>query len=100
MSYSLFPEIQPYNTFRLKVSDVHDLYVEEVGNPKGQPVVFLHGGPGAGLSGTHRRFFDPEHYRVILFDQRGAGKSTPTACLEENNTWSLVEDLETIRYMD
>ncbi len=97
MSYSLFPELTPYNTFRLKVSDVHDLYVEEVGNPKGQPVVFLHGGPGAGLSGTHRRFFDPQHYRVILFDQRGAGQSKPHASLDNNTTWDLVSDIEKIR---
>jgi proline iminopeptidase len=95
--YQLFPEIEPYNSFRLKVSDIHELSVEEAGNPKGQPVVFLHGGPGAGLSKNHRRLFDPKHYRIILFDQRGAGKSTPFAELKENTTWDLVEDMEKIR---
>lgn len=93
----LFPEIEPYNIFRLKVSSIHELYVEEVGNPKGQPVVFLHGGPGAGLSKNHRRLFDPKHYRIILFDQRGAGQSTPFADLRENTTWDLVSDMEKIR---
>ena len=94
---SLFPEIEPYHKFRFKVSDVHELYVEECGNPKGQPVLFLHGGPGAGLSRAHRRFFDPSHYRIILFDQRGAGLSTPHANLVDNTTWHLVEDIEKIR---
>jgi len=97
MKYPFFPEIEPYRTFRLKVSDLHELYVEECGNPKGQPVVFLHGGPGAGLSKYHRRFFDPAHYRIVLFDQRGAGQSTPHAELRENTTWDLVEDIEKIR---
>jgi proline iminopeptidase len=92
-----FPEIEPYKTHRLKVSDIHELYIEEAGNPSGQPVVFLHGGPGAGLSDKYRRFFDPNHYRVILFDQRGSGKSTPHASLEKNTTWDLVEDIEKIR---
>lgn len=94
---TMFPKIEPYRTFRIKVSSIHDLYVEEVGNPEGQPVVFLHGGPGAGLSTDHRRFFDPQHYRVILFDQRGSGRSTPHASLEANTTWDLVEDTEKIR---
>jgi len=92
-----FPEIEPYKTHRLKVSPIHDLYIEEAGNPAGQPVVFLHGGPGAGLSTKYRRFFDPKHYRIILFDQRGSGKSTPHACLEENTTGHLVDDMEQIR---
>jgi proline iminopeptidase len=92
-----YPEIQPHSSFRLKVSGLHELYVEECGNPSGQPVVFLHGGPGAGLSPTHRRFFDPSHYRIILFDQRGAGKSRPFAELRENTTWDLVQDIEKIR---
>ena len=92
-----FPEIEPYKTHRLKVSPIHDLYVEEVGNSAGQPVVFLHGGPGSGLSTKHRRFFDPKHYRVILFDQRGSGQSDPHACLEENTTQHLVADIEQIR---
>lgn len=94
---TLFPETQPYNTFRLKVSDIHELYIEEVGNPNGKPVLFLHGGPGAGLSTKHRRFFDPKYYRIILFDQRGAGKSTPHASLEQNTVWDLTEDIEKIR---
>lgn len=100
--YSLFPEIEPYNTFFLKVDDIHELYIEEVGNPNGQPVVFLHGGPGGGISKNHRRLFDPAHYRIILFDQRGAGLSRPNAAedlraLENNTTWDLVADLEKIR---
>ena len=97
MAYSFFPEIQPYKTHRIKVSDSHELYVEEVGNPNGQPAVFLHGGPGAGLTPKHRRFFDPKHYRLILFDQRGCGKSQPHASLVQNTTWDLVEDIEKIR---
>ena len=97
MRRSLFPEIEPYSQFQLRVSDIHELYVEEVGNPKGQPILFLHGGPGAGLSPKHRRFFDPQHYRIILFDQRGAGKSRPHASLEHNTTWDLVSDIEKIR---
>ncbi|WP_413291577.1 prolyl aminopeptidase [Bdellovibrio sp. HCB337] len=92
-----YPEIQPYNTGRLKVSELHELYYEEVGNPKGRPVVFLHGGPGGGIHPDHRRFFDPNHYRIILFDQRGSGQSTPLAELRENDTWSLVSDIEKIR---
>lgn len=97
MSNALFPEIEPYRSYRLPVSDIHTLYVEEAGNPNGQPVVFLHGGPGGGISPNHRRLFDPAHYRIILFDQRGAGKSTPHACLEHNTTWDLVSDIETLR---
>lgn len=92
-----YPEIEPYNTGMLKVSNIHTLYYEEVGNPKGKPIVFLHGGPGAGLCNDYRRYFDPEFYRVILFDQRGAGKSTPHAELRENTSWELVEDIEKIR---
>ncbi|MBK9294724.1 MAG: prolyl aminopeptidase [Oligoflexia bacterium] len=97
MRVSFFPEIDPYKTHRLKVSRIHELYVEEVGNPKGQPILFLHGGPGAGLSTKHRRFFDPRFYRIILFDQRGSGKSKPHASLEENTTWDLVSDIEKLR---
>jgi len=96
-NYSLFPEIEPFNRFRLKVSGEHEIYVEEVGRPDGQPVVFLHGGPGAGINAKHRRYFDPQHYRIILFDQRGAGQSTPHASLEHNTTWDLVADIEKIR---
>ncbi|WP_243042904.1 prolyl aminopeptidase [Dyella sedimenti] len=93
----LYPEIEPYRTLRLAVDDIHELYVEECGNPQGLPVVFLHGGPGAGLSPYHRRFFDPARYRIVLFDQRGAGKSTPPAELRHNTTWHLVADIEAIR---
>jgi len=93
----LFPEIEPYRSGRLKVSDLHTLYYEEAGNPQGQPVVFLHGGPGAGFSPLARRFFDPQFYRVILFDQRGCGQSTPFAELRENTTWDLVADIERLR---
>jgi proline iminopeptidase len=92
-----YPEIEPYETGRLKVSEIHELYYEQVGNPIGRPVVFLHGGPGGGIHPDHRRFFDPNHYRIILFDQRGSGKSTPIAELRENDTWNLVKDIETIR---
>lgn len=93
----LFPEIEPYRTFRLPVSDLHTLHVEESGNPDGRPVVFFHGGPGAGLSPMHRRFFDPKFWRVVLFDQRGCGKSTPLGELKDNTTWDLVADAERIR---
>ena len=93
----LFPEIEPFNSGLLKVSDIHSIYFEEVGNPKGHPVVYLHGGPGAGVSSGIRRFFDPEFYRVILFDQRGCGKSTPFLELKENTTWDLVADIEKLR---
>jgi len=93
----LFPAIQPGQTWRLPVTDLHTLYIEECGNPKGTPVVFLHGGPGGSCEPGHRRFFNPESYRIILFDQRGSGKSRPHASLEENTTWDLVADLEKIR---
>uniref|UniRef100_A0A0C9S0R9 Proline iminopeptidase n=1 Tax=Wollemia nobilis TaxID=56998 RepID=A0A0C9S0R9_9CONI len=92
-----YPPIEPYNSGILKVSEIHSLYWEQSGNPEGHPVVFLHGGPGGGTSSGNRRFFDPNFYRIILFDQRGAGKSTPRACLEENTTWDLVEDIEKLR---
>ncbi|EIL99787.1 MULTISPECIES: prolyl aminopeptidase [Rhodanobacter] len=93
----MYPEIEPYRTHRLAVDAIHTLYVEECGNPAGLPVVFLHGGPGAGLSAYHRRFFDPTRYRIVLFDQRGAGQSTPFAELTDNTTWHLVADIEAIR---
>lgn len=93
----LYPEIEPYRTGRLRVSEVHELYYEESGNPQGKPVVFVHGGPGSGTEPAQRRFFDPACYRIILFDQRGAGRSTPHACLTDNTTWHLVEDLEKLR---
>ncbi len=93
----LFPPIEPYAVHRLDVGDGHELYVEECGNPEGLPAVFLHGGPGAGCGPTHRRFFDPVRYRLVLFDQRGSGRSTPHAGLEHNTTWHLVADIERIR---
>lgn len=93
----LYPEIEPYHQFQLKVSEVHTLWIEECGNPKGIPVVFLHGGPGAACEPFQRRFFDPKLYRIILFDQRGCGRSTPHAELVGNTTQHLVEDIETIR---
>lgn len=95
----LFPAIEPYQTGWLKVDDIHTLYWEVSGNPKGVPVVFLHGGPGAGTQSVHRRFFDPQRYKIILFDQRGAGKSTPLAETRANTTPHLVGDIERIREM-
>jgi len=94
---TLYPEIQPNQQYYLDVSDGHRLYIEESGNPNGTPVLFVHGGPGGGCSPTHRRFFDPDQYRIILFDQRGCGRSTPHASLENNDTQSLVSDMEAIR---
>jgi proline iminopeptidase len=96
---SLFPPILPSRHGMLAVDDVHTIYWEEVGNPNGIPVLFLHGGPGAGLSPQHRRFFDPHAYRVILFDQRGAGKSTPLGEWRNNTTQLLIEDVERLRVM-
>lgn len=95
----LFPPIQPRNSGMLAVDDIHTIYWEEVGNPNGIPVVFFHGGPGAGMSPQHRRFFNPDHYRVILFDQRGAGKSTPLGEVRNNTTQLLIEDIERLRTM-
>jgi proline iminopeptidase len=94
---SLFPPIQPIRHGMLAVDETHTIYWEEVGNPDGIPVLFLHGGPGAGLSPQHRRFFDPRAYRVILFDQRGAGKSTPLGEWRNNTTQLLIEDIERLR---
>jgi proline iminopeptidase len=93
----LYPPIEPFNTGRLRVSDIHELYFEESGKPDGKPVIFLHGGPGGGSDPKQRRFFDPRRYRIVNFDQRGCGKSTPYASLEENTTWDLVADIEKIR---
>ncbi|MDQ1611069.1 MAG: proline iminopeptidase [Pyrinomonadaceae bacterium] len=93
----LYPEIEPYDQGMLPVSPVHTLYYEQSGNPEGVPVVFLHGGPGGGTVPDYRRFFDPEAYRIVLFDQRGSGKSTPHANLEDNTTWRLVADIEQLR---
>lgn len=95
--YRLFPEIKPYVTHSMAVEAPHVLYVEESGNPEGLPVVFVHGGPGAGTEPYHRRFFDPNVYRIILFDQRGCGKSIPHAELKGNNTQALITDMEAIR---
>src|SRR5882724_7816348 len=94
---TLYNPIEPYDTGRLKVSDLHEIYYEQVGNPNGKPVVFLHGGPGGGIVPEYRQFHDPAAYRIVLFDQRGCGKSTPHASLEENTTWDLVEDMEKLR---
>lgn len=93
----LYPEIRPHAEGRLAVDAPHDLYWEECGNPQGAPVLFLHGGPGAGISPSARRFFDPAHYRIVLFDQRGAGRSTPHAELADNSTDRLISDIEALR---
>jgi proline iminopeptidase len=93
----LYPEIEPYVSGRLPVDDVHSLYWEECGNPEGIPVVFLHGGPGGGCSATSRRFFDPRLFRIVLFDQRGAGRSVPNGELRDNTTAHLVADMEKLR---
>lgn len=97
MSDGFYPPIEPCRTGRLRVSPVHELYFEECGNPNGKPVVFLHGGPGAGLVPVYRRAFDPARYRIVLFDQRGAGRSTPKGELRDNTTWHIVEDIERLR---
>ncbi len=93
----LYPSLHVNLMDTLQVSDLHTIFLEESGNPHGKPVLFLHGGPGAGVSGEHRRFFDPKVYRIILFDQRGAGRSTPSGELRENTTWDLINDIEKIR---
>jgi proline iminopeptidase len=93
----LYPPIKPYRQGRLDVGDGHEVYWELCGNPDGRPAVFLHGGPGAGCSPDHRRLFDPARYRVLLFDQRGCGRSTPHASTEANTTWHLVADIERLR---
>ncbi len=93
----LYPPIEPYKSGQLDVGDEHKLYWELCGNPDGKPVVFLHGGPGAGANPNHRRQFDPERYNILVFDQRGCGRSTPHAHLEANTTWHLVDDIERLR---
>ena len=93
----LYPPVAPYKTGYLAVSGGHELYYEESGSPDGKPVVFLHGGPGAGANAAVRRFFDPARYRIVVFDQRGSGRSRPHASLEENTTWHLVGDIEALR---
>ncbi len=94
---SLYPDIEPFDTGMLAVDARHSLYYEQCGNPRGKPVVLLHGGPGAGCSAKMRRFHDPAHYRIVLFDQRGSGRSTPHADLTDNGTWELVADIERLR---
>ncbi|MFO0552495.1 MAG: prolyl aminopeptidase [Polyangiaceae bacterium] len=94
---TLYPSIEPYDQGMLRVSDVHTIYYEQCGNPNGKPAVFVHGGPGGGTDPKHRRFFDPEKYRIVLFDQRGCGKSKPHASLVDNTTWDLVRDMEALR---
>jgi proline iminopeptidase len=94
---TLYPPIQPYDSGHLGVGDGHSLYWELCGNPDGKPVVFLHGGPGGASSPDHRRQFNPDKYKILVFDQRGCGKSTPFANLENNTTWDLVEDIEKLR---
>ena len=96
-TYGLFPEIEPNKEYMLTCGDIHNIYVEESGNPNGQPIIFLHGGPGGGCGAKQRRFFDPNHYRIILFDQRGCGKSKPLGETKENTTKDLVSDIEKIR---
>lgn len=94
---TFFPEIEPFRRGRLRVSDLHEIYFEECGNPQGKPVVILHGGPGGGVTPMLRRLHNPMHYRIILFDQRGCGNSTPYASLVDNTTWHLIEDMEQLR---
>ena len=96
-TYNLYPEIEPFNKNWLKAGEMHQIYYEECGNPTGSPVVFLHGGPGSGCNPTQRRFFDPAHYRIILLDQRGCGRSTPQGEVRENTTDDLVADIEALR---
>src|SRR5690348_7876584 len=101
-SKDLYPEIEPYDTGMLPLAKgpaggLHQMYYEQSGNPKGKAVVFLHGGPGAGANATHRRFFDPSHYRIIIFDQRGSGRSRPLGEIRDNTTPLLVQDIEKLR---
>ncbi len=93
----LYPEIEPYDSGLLGVDDIHSIYYEQCGNPEGKPTVFVHGGPGGGCNAVHRRFWDPSAYRIVLFDQRGCGRSMPHAELRNNTTWDLVDDMEQLR---
>ena len=95
----MHPIQEPRNSGLLRVSDIHEIYWEESGNPDGHPVIFLHGGPGAGASPACRGFFNPEHFRIVIIDQRGCGRSKPYACIEDNTTWDLVADIEKVREM-
>ena len=94
---ALYPDIEPFDAGMLELDGLHRMYWEQSGNPAGSPVVFLHGGPGAGSAPAHRRFFDPAHYRIVIFDQRGAGRSTPLGELRDNTTPRLVADIEKLR---
>jgi proline iminopeptidase len=94
---AFYPPIEPFHRARLRVSALHDIYYEVSGNPDGKPVIVCHGGPGGGSSPSMRRYFDPQRYRIVLFDQRGCGRSTPHAELRENSTWDLVQDMERLR---
>jgi proline iminopeptidase len=96
-SKDLYPEIEPYDIGKLPLDGLHQMYYEQSGNPRGVPVVFLHGGPGAGANATHRRFFDPGHYRIVVFDQRGSGRSQPLGEIRDNTTPLLVADIERLR---
>ena len=96
-NYNLYPEIEPFSSSWLKVSDLHQIYFEECGNPEGAPVVFLHGGPGSGCNPSQRRFFDPEYYRIILLDQRGCGRSMPLGEVRENTIDDLASDIDALR---
>jgi proline iminopeptidase len=93
----LYPAIEPYNQGKLKVSELHTIHYEESGNRQGKPVIFLHGGPGGGIVPMYRQYFDPQQWRIVIFDQRGCGQSTPYAELRENTTWDLVQDIEQLR---
>ena len=93
----LYPPLEPFATGFLAVDSPHNIYFEQSGNPHGKPVLFVHGGPGGGTTPAMRCFFDPTVYRIVLFDQRGCGRSTPHACLEHNTTWDLVDDIERLR---
>ncbi len=94
---TLYPPIEPYQEGKLKVSPLHTIHYEESGNPQGQPVIFLHGGPGGGITPMYRQYFAPQKWRIVIFDQRGCGQSTPYAELRENTTWDLVSDIEKLR---
>src|SRR5437879_3960351 len=96
-SKDLYPAIEPYETGFLRLDDLHEMYYELSGNPQGVPVVFLHGGPGAGANSSHRRFFDPAHYRIVIFDQRGSGRSKPLGEIRDNTTPLLIDDIEKLR---